>query len=290
MSDEKEKKVVSKSFSRSLEGSRDFTGTLTYQQKGSYDEILADSPDLGVHSKHFPSDCVLQTVDANSSDGNLWTVVCKFFKRAVETSKFKHGGPSERNVKIKTTENQVSILNHPRYRNKIPGGLRGVLEKLSKSNINEQICFPKSTNENPEMPGAYDYLPDTDRKDKIAIGDFFRNYICNGGWQRSFFYDVNIEIVEELYRVIAEKGIKTFPISCYEVIETELVSEYNFSKELGKISKPNWSKIPKLPNNGNWRLAKEDVSWKEALQKWERVRTFESHKEGEKWDELIFKV
>ena len=125
MSDEKEKKVVSKSFSRSLEGSRDFTGTLTYQQKGSYDEILADSPDLGVHSKHFPSDCALQTLDANSSDGNLWTVVCKFFK---------------------------------------------------------------------------------------------------------------------------------------------------------------------LPNNGNWRLAKEDVSWKEALQKWERVRTFESHKEGEKWDELIFKV
>ena len=279
MSDEKEKKVVSKSFSRSLEGSRDFTGTLTYQQKGSYDEILADSPDLGVHSKHFPSDCVLQTVDANSSDGNLWTVVCKFFKRAVETSKFKHGGPSERNVKIKTHEKQVSILTHSRYAS-IPKGFRAVFEQLKASGINSKIDLPKY-----DASGAKllkdDYIPNLEAKTKITIENLFES--VNAGCVNK-----NRALLLELYEMLAVKGIKTFPISYYEVTETELVSEYGFSEELSKISKPNWSKIPKLPNNGNWLLTKEEASWKESLRKWERVRTFESPENGGMWDEKIF--
>ncbi len=281
MSDEKEKKVVSKSFSRSLEGSRDFTGTLTYQQKGSYDEILADSPDLGVHSKHFPSDCVLQTLDANSSDGNLWTVVCKFFKRAVETSKFKHGGPSERNVKIRTLENQVSILNHSRYAS-IPKGFRAVFEQLSASGINSKIDFPQYEVSRVKLLKD-DYIPNSEAKTKITIEKLFEN--VNAG-----HVSKNKDLLLELYEMLAVKGIKTFPISYYEVIETELVSEYSFSKELGKISKPNWSKIPKLPNNGNWLLASEEITWKESFGKWQRVRTFKSHKEGKRWDELIFKI
>ena len=279
MSDEKEKKVVSKSFSRSLEGSKDFTGTLTYQQKGTYDEILADSPDLGVHSKHFPSDCVLQTVDANSSDGNLWTVVCKFFKRAVETSKFKHGGPSERNVKIKTTETPVSILKHSRYAS-IPKGFRAVFEQLSASGINSKIDLPQYEADRVKLLKD-DYIPNSEAKTKITIENLFER--VNAG-----HVSKNKDLLLELYEMLAVKGIKTFPISYYEVTETELVSEYSFSKELGKISKPNWSKIPKLPNNGNWLLTKEEVGWRESLRKWERVRTFKSPTNGGMWDERIF--
>lgn len=191
MSDEKEKKVVSKSFSRSLEGSRDFTGTLTYQQKGSYDEILADSPDLGVHSKHFPSDCVLQTVDANSSDGNLWTVVCKFFKRAVETSKFKHGGPSERNVKITTRREVISIIDSPRYK-EIPEGFRAVFTRLLKSNRDEKI-FPSKTDVSKEDYVANDKA---DTKSKITIRELFEKVNKNS-------------LLWELYQKITKEGKKT---------------------------------------------------------------------------------
>ena len=270
MSDEKEKKVVSKSFSRSLEGSRDFTGTLTYQQKGSYDEILADSPDLGVHSKHFPSDCVLQTVDANSSDGNLWTVVCKFFKRAVETSKFKHGGPSERNVKITTQRKVISIIDSPRYK-EIPEGFRAVFDRLLKANRDEKI-FPPKTDVSRE-----DYIADdkADTKSKITI--------------RALFEKVNKSSLQwELYQKITKEGKKQIQTVYFIIEETETIKNYTFPKMLGKICKPNWGKIPELPWDGNWILDYEEVNFRENLGAWERKRRFESSRFGEKWDEKLY--
>ena len=280
MSDEKEKKVVSKSFSRSLEGSRDFTGTLTYQQKGSYDEILADSPDLGVHSKHFPSDCVLQTVDANSSDGNLWTVVCKFFKRAVETSKFKHGGPSERNVKIRTLENQVSILNHSRYAS-IPKGFRAVFEQLSASGINSKIDFPQYEADGVKLLKE-DYIPNLEAKTKITIENLFERVDAG-------CVSKNRALLLELYEMLAVKGIKTFTAIRWVVEETEIVKNYSFEKEVGNIAKPSWSKIPKLPNGGNWRITEETTEYKDALGAWARNRKFVSPEVyGGKWDERLY--
>ena len=270
MSDEKEKKVVSKSFSRSLEGSRDFTGTLTYQQKGTYDEILADSPDLGVHSKHFPSDCVLQTVDANSSDGNLWTVVCKFFKRAVETSKFKHGGPSERNVRITTQCAQVPITDTFRYRS-IPEGFRAVFERLLKSNRDEKI-FPPQTDVSKE-----DYIADdkADTKSKITIRELFEKV------NKNF-------LLWELYQKITKDGKRNVPSIHFIVEEIEIVKNYTFPKMLGKICKPNWGKIPELPWDGNWILESEESNYKENIGAWERKRKFKSSEYGGKWDANLY--
>lgn len=270
MSDEKEKKVVSKSFSRSLEGSRDFTGTLTYQQKGSYDEILADSPDLGMHSNHFPSDCVLQTLDANSQDGNLWTVVCKFFKRAVETSKFKHGGPAERNVRIFTKQTNGPIINLYRYRN-IPEGFRAIFEKLSKSNRDEKI-FPSKTDVSKE-----DYVADdkADAKSKITIRELFEKVNKNS-------------LLWELYQKIAQDGIKNVPSFHFIIEETEIVKHYTFPDKIGKICKPSWGKIPELPWGGNWILDDEKATFKENIGAWERVRTFKSAEFGEMWDEKLY--
>ena len=270
MSDEKEKKVVSKSFSRSLEGSRDFTGTLTYQQKGSYDEILADSPDLGVHSKHFPSDCVLQTVDANSSDGNLWTVVCKFFKRAVETSKFKHGGPSERNVRIFTKYSRIPITDSPRYK-VIPEGFRAIFEKLLKSNRDEKI-FPPRTDVSKE-----DYIADdkADTKSKITIRELFEKVNKNS-------------LLWELYQKITKEGIKNVSSVHFVVEETEIVKRYTFPDKIGKICKPNWGAIPTLPWDGNWLLENEETTYKENLGAWERKRTFKSSEYGDKWDKELY--
>ena len=128
-----------------------------------------------------------------------------------------------------------------------------------------------------------DYIPNLEAKTKITIENLFES--VNAGCVSK-----NRALLLELYEMLAVKGIKTFPISYYEVTETELVSEYSFSEELSKISKPNWSKIPKLPNNGNWLLASEEITWKESFGKWQRVRTFKSHKEGKRWDELIFKI
>lgn len=274
-----EKTITSKTFTRSLEGTRDFEGTLTYTQEGTYDEILRDSPEPGVQSKHFPSDCVCQTVSATPTGGNLWSVVCKFYKRAVESLGFEHG-PKERNVSIHSQRTDISILLHPRYKDKFPEGLRGLFERILKSSVNELIYPPKVSTSEISM---IDYEADTTTKDKITLKTFFENAI-------DALHIVEIDLAKELYRKITEKGIKNFPAFCYTVNETELVDSCKLSKELGKICKPAWSKIPELPWGGNWLLTKENFTWKETLRKWERFREFTSSDNGHKWDEELYKA
>ena len=272
-----EKTITSKTFTRSLEGTRDFEGSLTYTQEGTYDEILRDSPEPGVQSKHFPSDCVCQTVSATPTGGNLWSVVCKFNKRAVESLGFERG-PKERNVSIHSQKTDISILLHPLYNGKFKEGLKGVLERLLKSSVNELMYPPQM----PDHGSADDYTADTSAK-KITIKEFFHGYI-----KQAAIRDVDLWI--DLYTRITEKGIKNFPAFHYIVKETEIVDSCKLSKELGKICKPSWSKIPNLPWGGNWLLTKEDFTWKENLQKWERLREFTSSDNGHKWAEAIYKV
>lgn len=274
-----EKTITSKTFTRSLEGTRDFEGTLTYTQEGTYDEILRDSPEPGVQSKHFPSDCVCQTVSATPTGGNLWSVVCKFYKRAVESLGFERG-PKERNVSIHSPKTDISILLHPRYKEKFPEGLRGLFDRILKSSVNELIYPPKVSTSEISM---IDYEADTKTKDKITLKTFFENAI-------DALHIVEIKLAKELYDLITKKGIKSFPAFHYTVIETELVANAKFSKELGKICKPAWSKIPELPWEGNWLLTKENFTWKENLGKWERVREFSSPDNGYKWEELLYKT
>lgn len=274
-----EKIITSKTFNRSLEGIHDFEGTLTYEQEGTYDEILRDSPKPGVKSGHFPSECVLQTVSASSAGGNVWTVICKFYKRAVEALGFERG-PKERNVSIHSQKTDISILLHPRYIGKFPEGVRGLFERILKSSVNELIYPPKVSTSEISM---IDYEADTTTKDKITLKAFFENAI-------DALHIVELDLAKELYRKITEKGIKNFPSFHYTITETEIVNNCKLSKELGKICKPSWAGLPELPWSGNWLLAKEDFTWKESLRKWERKRVFESPDNGHTWDEDLYKV
>lgn len=276
-----EKTITSKTFNRSLEGTHDFEGTLTYQQEGTYDEILKDSPNPGTKSGHFPSECVLQTVSASSNGGNVWTVICKFYKRAVEALGFERG-PKERNVSIHSQKTDISILLHPRYKDKFPEGVRGLFDRLLKSSANELIYPPKPSTSELSM---IDYAPDlsVSAKEKITIKEFFESKI-------DALHIVEKDLALELYKKISNKGIKNFPSFHYLAKETEHVNDCKFTKELGKICNPSWSKIPRLPWDGNWLLTKEDFTWKETLQKWERHREFTSSDNGHKWDEELYGI
>ncbi len=72
------------------------------------------------------------------------------------------------------------------------------------------------------------------------------------------------------------------------VLPCEIVNNCKLSKELGKICKPAWSKIPELPWGGNWILDDEKATFKENIGAWEHVRTFKPAKLGEMWDEKLY--
>ena len=194
---------------------------------------------------------------------------------AVKSLGFERG-QKERNVVINSFRTDISILLHPRYEGKFKEGLKGVLERLLKSSVNELMYPPQM----PDHGSADDYTADTSAK-KITIKEFFHGYI-----KQAAIRDVDLWI--DLYTRITEKGIKNFPAFRYTITETEIVNSCKLSKELGKICKPSWSGIPELPWNGNWLLTKEDFTWKESLRKWERKREFSSSDNGHKWDEALY--